>query len=282
MNPKQIGFLHPGAMGISLAATALEAGHRVFWASEGRSQATRARVAKHQLTEVRSIKELCDNCSLIISVCPPHAAGEVAQQVLECQFEGVYADVNAISPQHVQHIGATMSIAGMSFVDGGIIGPPVSEKKNTWLYLSGPDAGVVAECFAGGSLGVEIIGTEIGKASALKMCFAANTKGMTALLCAILATAEKLGVRKELEAQWSKKGSDFAQNTLERVTKVTAKAWRFSGEMEEIASTFGEAGLPSGFHLAAADIYERIASFKDADSTPEVEDILTALLNPGK
>lgn len=282
MSSKQIGFLHPGTMGISLAATALQAGHTVFWASEGRSQATRARVAKHQLTEVRSIKELCDNCSVIISVCPPHAAGEVAQQVLECHFQGVYADVNAISPQHVQHIGTTMSIAGMSFVDGGIIGPPVSEKKNTWLYLSGPDAGAVAECFAGGPLEVEIIGAEIGKASALKMCFAANTKGTTALLCAILATAEKLGVRKELEAQWSKKGSDFAQSTIERVTTVTAKAWRFSGEMEEIASTFGEAGLPNGFHLAAADIYERIAPFKDAESTPDVEEILRTLLNPGK
>jgi 3-hydroxyisobutyrate dehydrogenase-like beta-hydroxyacid dehydrogenase len=223
---------------------------------------------------------LCKICSIIISVCPPHAAKEVAQHVLECQFTGVYADVNAISPQHVQQIDAMMYSAGVTFVDGGIIGPPVSETKSTWLYLSGPDAGAVAECFTGGPLAVEIIDDEIGKASALKMCFAANTKGTTALLCAILAAAEKMGVREELEAQWSKNSSDFAQKTSARVSNVTAKAWRFIGEMEEIASTFEHAGLPGGFHLAAADIYKRISTLEDTDSISEVKDILAALLDP--
>ena len=282
MNPKHIGFLHPGAMGISLAATARNLGHIAYWASEGRSAATRARADKHQLTEVRSIEELCENCTVIISVCPPHAAQEMAQKVLAFPFEGVYADVNAISPQHVRQIAAAMREEGVPFVDGGLIGPPVWQTNSTWLYLSGREAGTVAECFKGGPLAVEIIGDDIGKASALKMCFAANTKGTTALLCAILAAAEKMGVRQELENQWSQNGSDFAQKAITRVSNVTAKAWRFSGEMQEIASTFEAAGLPGGFHLAAADIYERIAMFKDAEPIPEVEDILVALLNPDK
>jgi hypothetical protein len=126
-----------------------------------------------------------------------------------------------------------------------------------------------------------VIGDEIGKASALKMCFAANTKGTTALLCAIVAAAEELGVRPELERQWSRHSADFVEQTLSRVRRVTAKAWRFSGEMEEIAATFEAAGLPGGFHLAARDIYERIAGFRGADiPPPALDDVLDALSHP--
>jgi len=114
----------------------------------------------------------------------------------------------------------------------------------------------------------------------LKMCYAANTKGTTALLCAVVAAADKMGVRPELEKQWSRHGSEFAQQTLARIRRVTAKAWRFAGEMDEIASTFDAAGLPSGFHLAAGDIYQRIARFKGADPTPAVRDVLDALGRP--
>ena len=119
-----------------------------------------------------------------------------------------------------------------------------------------------------------------GKASALKMCFAANTKGTTALLCAIVAAADAMDVRDDLERQWSRHGSDFAAQTLDRICRVTAKAWRFSGEMEEIASTLTAAGLPGGFHQAAADVYRRMADFKGADPLPAVEDVLEALQNP--
>ena len=280
MKTLHIGFLHPGAMGISLAASAQNTGHTACWASEGRSPATRERAEKHGLVEIQSIQELCDACSVIISVCPPHAAVAVAEQVLACSFKGVYADVNAISPQRAQAIGQLMAGEGVEFVDGGIIGGPAWTPDATVLYLSGTAAGQVAACFAGGPLVTEVIGEEIGKASALKMCFAASTKGTTALLCAIVAAAEELGVREELEKQWSRHGSDFAEQTLARISRVTAKAWRFSGEMEEIASTLEAAGLPGGFHLAARDVYERIAKFKGAEPLPPVGDVLDALIHP--
>lgn len=282
MTKKRIGFLHPGAMGISLAATSQKTGHTAYWVSETRSQETYERAAKHNLVEVQTIDELCEKCTVIISVCPPHAATQVAEQVMACSFNGIYADVNAISPQRVKHIGQLVNDAGAEFVDGGIIGGPAWKPDSTWLYLSGRSADQVEACFAGGPLETEIIGDGIGKASALKMCFAANTKGTTALLCAIAAAAEKLGVRKNLEKEWSRHGSEFAQDTLARIRRVTAKAWRFSGEMEEIASTLKTAGLPNGFHLAACDIYQRIAGFKGADPAPPVEDVLDALLNPNK
>lgn len=272
-----IGLLHPGAMGISLAASAMAGGHKVYWIPEGRSAATKSRAATHNLLASNSLNEMSETCSLIISVCPPHAAVDVAQQIVNVDFNGVFADVNAIAPQKAKSIQQLLQNSNVEFVDGGIVGGPAWEPQSTWLYLSGEKATEVAACFREGHLETETMGLEIGQASAIKMSFAAYTKGSTALLCAIMATADELGVRDTLEKQWSRGGSDFAEKTRNRLRRVTAKAWRFSGEMEEIAATFQSAGLPEGFHLAAADIYERLSEFKGANKTPQLKEVLHAL-----
>ncbi|HIL82563.1 MAG TPA: DUF1932 domain-containing protein, partial [Pseudomonadales bacterium] len=118
-----------------------------------------------------------------------------------------------------------------------------------------------------------IIPGEIGAASAMKMVFAAYTKGTTALLAAILGVAEKEGVRNVLESQW---GQTFTEQTHQRVVANSAKAWRFEGEMREIAATFENAGLPGGFHATAAVVFERLAQFKDEPAADIVE-LLKAL-----
>ncbi len=278
MEPQPIGFLHPGEMGISIAASAQNSGHQVYWASEGRSPATRARAEKLGLRDAGTLAHLCAECAIVVSVCPPHAAESVAEQVLATDFHGRYLDANAIAPQRAAKIGQAMAAAGVAFVDGGIIGGPAWEPGSTWLYLSGPQAGEIAECFAAGPLETHVLGAALGTASALKMTYAAYTKGTTALLCAILATAEELGVREALAEQWNRDNAEFAEATDLRVRRVTAKAWRFVGEMEEIAATFREAGMPGEFHAAAADVYRRLARFKDSPATPALEDVLAALL----
>ena len=147
----------------------------------------------------------------------------------------------------------------------------------TWLYLAGLKADEVAESFENGPLMTEVIGIDVGEASALKMCYAANTKGTTALLCAVVAAADALGVRQELENQWSRQSADYGNNILARIRGVTAKAWRFSREMDEIADTLRTAGLPDGFHKAASETYHRSAHFKGADPLPDLDNVLKAL-----
>jgi len=280
MPTETIGILHPGAMGISVAASALHSGHQVCYASEGRGDATRARAAEHDLRDLGALAELCQTCTILISVCPPHAAEEVAQQVIERGFEGLYLDANAISPQKTIRIGEMLSSAGISFVDGGIIGGPAWTPGETWLYLSGEEkeARRIADCFSAGPLETSLIGEEIGKVSALKMCYASYTKGTTALLASILALSEVQGVRPELMAQWERDWPGFPSQAERRAQRVTAKAWRFAGEMDEIASTFEAAGLPDGFHRAAGDIYRRLEDFKGAKEFPELGEVLRALL----
>ena len=110
------------------------------------------------------------------------------------------------------------------------------------------------------------------------MVFAAQTKGTTALLSAVQATAAALGVRGELDREWSLRQPDAALSRERQVRAVTEKAWRFTGEMQEIAATFEGAGLPPGFHLAAHEVYARMAGFKDADPVPSLDEVLAALL----
>lgn len=267
-------------MGVSLAASARNTGYAVCWVSEGRSAATRERADSIQMTEFQSLGELCDACEGLVSVCPPHAASAMAAEVRACGFQGLYADVNAISPQRSRDIGQEMASAGIRYVDGGIIGGPAWKPGTTWLHLCGPEAEEVASWFSEGPLETRVMGEDIGRASALKMCFAAQTKGSTALLCSILAAADGLGVREELEQQWGEYDPDQAPRSHRRMTGVTAKAWRFAGEMEEIADTLESAGLPGGFHEASAEVYRRMSSFKEEEDRPELDDVIQALLNP--
>ena len=279
MTPETIGILHPGAMGTAIAASALRSGHQVCYASEGRSESTLARAAEHGLRDLETLPALCAACSIIISVCPPYAAGDVAGQVLACGFNGLYLDANAISPGSSRRIGEMLSSANIHYVDGGVIGGPPRAPGETWLYLSGPDpdARRLAGCFSAGPLETGILGDEIGKASALKMCYAAYTKGTTALLASILALSESLGVREDLYAQWERDWPGFPVQTESRARRVASKAWRFAGEMDEIASTFRSAGLPDGFHAAAGEVYRRLEGFKDAGEAPDLLSVLVRL-----
>lgn len=280
-NPK-VGILHPGNMGSFVAASARNSGCQVYWASQGRSGQTRERAQKHDLRDAGTLSQLCEICSIVISVCPPHAAEEVADQVRSCGFDGLYVDANAISPQRVTSIGERMMAAGMAFVDGGIIGGPSWESGDTVLYLAGEQAGTVAGCFSAGPLQAQVVGEGVGKASALKMCYAAWTKGSTALLSAILATADAYDVWEELRTQWDRDWPDFSDRAVNRARRVTAKAWRFAGEMKEISSTFAAAGAPGEFHAGAAILYSRLAHFKDSPETPSLEEVLESITRTGR
>jgi 3-hydroxyisobutyrate dehydrogenase-like beta-hydroxyacid dehydrogenase len=202
----------------------------------------------------------------------------VADQVLALGYGGLYLDANAISPGHVQHIGSKMEAAGVSFVDGGIVGGPAWKPGRTWLYLAGAHAQEIAALFEAGPMETTVLGGEVGRASALKMCYAAWTKGSTGLLCAIVAAANELGVWSDLQVQWERDWPGFPGETVDRVRRVTAKAWRFAGEMDEISATLEMAGLPGDFHAGAARVYRCLAGFKDAKQTPELETVLAALV----
>jgi 3-hydroxyisobutyrate dehydrogenase-like beta-hydroxyacid dehydrogenase len=272
-----IGLLHPGEMGASLGAAARAGGNRVLWASEERSDATRHRAREADLTDAGSLAALVESSDVVFSVCPPHAALDLARAVSRCRLSGLYVDANAIAPATARRIRDVIEGAGGEFVDGGIIGPPVRLPGTTRLYLSGPEAGRAAALLARGPLEAIPIRGEAGAASALKLAFAAYTKGTAALLMAIRAFAIGEGVDADLLAEWQRSIPDLVPRSEGAVRGTARKAWRFVGEMEEIARSFAAAGLPEGFHRAAARVYERLARYKSAPEPPAVEEVARAL-----
>lgn len=266
-----IGLLHPGAMGTTVGAAARQNVDRVLWASADRSEATGQRAAAAGLEDVETLGALVERSELLFSVCPPAAALEVARQVADAGFSGIYVDANAISPQTMRNIASLFDADAVIVVDGGIIGPPAHRAGTTGLHLSGEGAHLVAACFEIGPFEVHCVDGPIGAASALKMAFAAYTKGSTALLALIHALARAEGVDKPLLAEWERRMPELPARLNASVRASAVKAWRFSAEMHEIADTFEAAGLPGGFHRAAAEVYDRLAGFKDAPELPELD-----------
>ena len=267
-------LLHPGAMGSSLGDNLVENGHKVFWVSADRSEATEARAAQAGLTRTGSLTETITEVEVVLSVCPPESAIEVGCAIAETEFKGTYCDANAISPSTSQTL---LDIYGERYVDGGIVGPPARVHGHTRLYLSGTNAQQIADLFQSTRVQTEVLVNGPLSASAMKMCYAAYTKGTAALILGIRALAEHYGVSSTLQAEWSQ-----SQNSLwdrsERIGPGSSrKAWRFAPEMREIAKTFDSAELPSGFHEAAAEIYSRMASLKQEESV-ETTTVLEFLL----
>ena len=145
----RIGILHPGQMGASVGAAARGAGTPVAWASAGRSDATRLRAKEAGLEDVGSLEALADSCDVLVSVCPPSAATELAASVAALGFDGIFVDANAVAPHTACEVDAIVQEGGARFVDGGIIGPPAHRQGTTRLYLSGGEVEAVARLFAG-------------------------------------------------------------------------------------------------------------------------------------
>ncbi len=271
-----IGLLHPGEMGATVGASARTDGARVLWASEGRGAATRGRAEAAGLEDAGTVAELVRWSEVILSICPPHVAVDLARAVAALRFTGLYVDANAVSPQTAREIGGIVEKAGATFVDGGIIGGPPQKRGTTRLYLSGPAASRVAALFPKGPLEAIVVAGGPGAASALKMAYAAWNKGSAALLMAVRALAIAEGVDHALLDEWKLSQPDLPGRSEAVVKGNARKAWRFVGEMEEIAATFTAAGLPDGFHQAAAEVYRRLAPWKDGE-LPSVAEASKAL-----
>lgn len=275
---KTITLLHPGNMGATIGACAATSGARVLWVASGRSPASRRRADAVGLNAVETLEQALSQSDAVLSVCPPHAALDMAQAVAAQKFAGIFVDANAISRATAEAVGKTVTTAGASFVDGGIIGSPVQKSGTTRLYLSGERAAEVAELFRQSMLDARAISKVPGEASALKVAYAAWTKGTDALILAIRALAAKEGVDQALLEEWRVSQPALEKKCIQAAAGAAPKMWRYVGEMIEIAEAFEANGLPGGFHRAAAEVCDRLAGFKDqTDPGPTVAQTVAAL-----
>ena len=273
-----IGLLHPGEMGAAVGAVLTSSGEKVFWCRPGRSAETIARAEAAGLEAVDDLHELVRRCDRLLSVCPPHAAEAVSEQVARAGFRGLFVDANAIAPGLARGIADRLDGTGIDFVDGGLVGPPPTAPGRTRLHLSGDRAVEVASWFRDSLVEAIVLQGGPGAASALKMAYAGWTKGTTALLAAVWTSARAEGVGDALLEEWRRSIPEL-EGRLRGLPGVGRKAWRFEGEMRQIAETLAASDLPRGFHHAAAEIYRRLAPLKDAEAPP-LDQIVETLTGP--
>lgn len=278
MDKQRVGLLHPGAMGSSVAA-ALSKKYETSWVSEGRSAETRQRAIEAGLKDCLHLEELLAQATILFSICPPSVAVELARECISKGYKGIYVDANAISPATAEEIAKLCQRAGIRYVDGGIIGPPAHKSGTTRLYLSGEKASEVAQLFSGSVVEAIVLDEGLSSASSLKMAYAAWTKGSSALLLNVRALAKASGIEQALLSEWSISLPELTARSDGAASGTAPKAWRFAGEMNEIAATFAEAGLPAGFHQAAEEVYSRMTKFKDGGAS-STDEVLSALLEP--
>ena len=248
-----VGVLHPGEMGAVVAGALRERGETVLWASAGRSAATAERAEAARLEDAGDIAEVCRRCEILLSICPPHAAVEVARAA--SGFAGIYVDANAIAPDNARAIAKLQP----RLVDGGIVGPPPSRSGTTRLYLSGEEAERIATLFAGTNLEARVLSGEPGAASALKAAYAGWTKGSAALLLTMRELGRAEGVEDALLEEWRLSIPELEERLAGAGRSARRKGWRWIGEMEEIAHSMAAQDLPAGFHEAAAEVFRRTA-----------------------
>lgn len=245
-------------MGSALGRLLVDGGEEVGWVSAGRSAATRRRATDAGLTDLGGLDRLRRECAVVLSVCPPHGAVDLAGEL--SGYTGVYADLNAVSPDTTHRVGEIITAGGGRYVDGGVVGPPPTRPGSTRLYLSGPAAEQVAGLFVGTDLTTRVLGPEVGTASALKMMYAAWTKGTTAMLVAIRAAARSLAVEDALLAEWADSQPGLVEKSEHSARLGLERGWRWAFELAEIGRTFAAADLPDGFGSAAAEIFHRLAT----------------------
>ena len=259
----RVGVLHPGEMGVTVLESLVENDVSATWVKGGRSESTVRRASS--IPSVDTLEELIHSVETIISVCPPSAALEVARNISDKGFKGIYVDANAISPLESRKVA---ELFGEAFVDGGIIGPPAKEAGTTRIYLSGMRSREVVDLFKVGPLEAIALSDssdpeEITAASALKMAYAGFSKGSSALLLAVNAFARKSGVLEALHKEWEISAPGLVRRSQNTAVSISRKAWRFGAEMDFISESFDEKNLPPEFHQGASALYRALEEFKD-------------------
>lgn len=275
MQFKNIGVMSPGSMGCAIAQQFQQNGVAVYTALDKRSPRTKALARGAKLIDVGSLEELAVRCDLILSIMNPGAAldfsSELAQALCATRRAPLVVDCNALAPVTMEAIDKTITAAGARCVDGSVMSPPPRGGVKGRLFVSGPDAHEL-EQLATPDMSVHVLSDRIGDASALKMCEAVLTKGVSALVLQMLITARRLGIEDAVDAHFGPMRKAVCDIVLGALPVMPSKAYRWVPELIEIARMFESVGMTPAMLEGAAGIYEAIAGTPLGQETPENRD----------
>jgi 3-hydroxyisobutyrate dehydrogenase-like beta-hydroxyacid dehydrogenase len=275
MTIKSIGVMSPGSMGQAIAQQLKRNGFAVYTALDGRSERSRALAAEAGITDLGTLDKLVAQCDVILSIMNPGAALEfaqaLAQAIKRAGTQPLVVDCNAIAPTTMQAVHAAVTAVGARCLDAGMFSPPPRGGAHGRLFVSGPGAEAL-NVFATPDMSVRVLSGRIGDASALKMCDAIISKGVTALVLQMLIAAERLGVAKELEEQFTAPRRRIHDVVIDALPIMPSKSYRWVPEVMEIAKTLEAVGMTPQMIEGAAAVYEFVAGTALGRETPESRD----------
>jgi 3-hydroxyisobutyrate dehydrogenase-like beta-hydroxyacid dehydrogenase len=275
MSIESVAILSPGDMGHAIGQLLRENELRVLTCLTGRSSRTRALSEQAGIIEVPNINVLVEQSDVLMSVTVsevvPGLCREIANAVKAIGTDLLFAECNAISPALSAEMEGVLRESGARYVDASIIGPPPRNGSSPRVYASGDNA-VEFEQLRDFGLDVRNLGPKLGRASGIKMCYAALTKGTIALQSELLISAEKMGLTEELMAEFNGSQPAVVQRMEGWVPGMPAKSRRWISEMEQIEATFQELGLTPNIFKGVADMYRMIGDTPLGDENPESRD----------
>jgi 3-hydroxyisobutyrate dehydrogenase-like beta-hydroxyacid dehydrogenase len=264
MGFKRIGIMSIGEMGFHWAKLLKSHGVDVMTYNKDRGETSRKRAENAEVKSVASMADLVNDAELIVSIVIPSAAKRVAEKVAEAAVQSgrknlLFLDANAISPMTADDIAAILSPAGVSFVDGCIIGSASRMGKGTVVYVSGGEAGQVMDLQPFG-IPIRVLGPNTSQASAFKVVYAGLTKGLQGLFCELLMGAQRFGLLNEIRAQYEESFPGLLEKVSSSIVGLRIHAARRAEEMDELKRTFGHYGMTALMAPAVEQVLEAIAA----------------------
>ena len=276
---KTVAILSPGDMGSNVGRALRENGLEVITCLTDRSQRTRELAESAGIVDVPDFAQMIDRADIVLSVLVPERAVDVARQVAAVIEQSgkplPFADCNPVAPAVAIEMAKIIDGAGGKYIDGGIIGSPPGRGAPPRFYASGPHEAILGQ-LDGRGISVPLMGGEVGRASAIKMCYASLSKGTAALNASALISAMNLGIYDEFINEMESSQQGVLKN-MQGVKGLGAKAFRWIDEMEQISATFGAAGATPYLHKGAADIFRLVTSSPIGHERPETIDTSRSL-----
>jgi len=270
-----VAILSPGDMGHAVGQLLREHELKVITCLTGRSQRTKDLAELAGIADVPDLNDMVAQSQIILSISVSEMVPSICQQVADAikatNANVLFAECNAISPQLSRQMEPIITEAGGRYIDASIVGGPPLNGSSPRFYASG-DNTAEFEGLANFGLDVRTAGTEVGQASGIKMCYAAMTKGSSALYSELLMAAEMMGLSDFVKAEFQSSQPAVLQRMERGLPGVPAKARRWVSEMEEIKDTFEHLGLTPHLFQGVADMYRMIGSTSMGDETPQTRD----------
>jgi len=181
------------------------------------------------------------HASLVLSLVTADAALSAAKDYAALLKPGtLWCDMNSVAPDTKRAAARAVEAAGGRYVDVAVLAPVNPARMNVPLLVAGPAADdAAARLRAAGFANVRVVGSEVGRASAIKMIRSVMVKGIEALTAEMMLAAEAAGVTEEVLASLdaSERQQAWSTRAAYNLERMTTHGARRAAEMEESART---------------------------------------------